>query len=1056
MGFARIRVLVVMASLLGGAGFEPLLSEFALPQNPPANAVFCPADYDGDGLMDFAVKGSNGIWYIDVAKCSEPDKPETACSNYIDDDLDGFVNDGCPAVGTSEVTMPGGCDAPYNTAFDDDNDGFIDDGCPTNHQCLGSDGFGGRWDFAYPGYGDDSGIPVPADYGTLYNGPADGRADLAIKDSSGMWAIDYAENGFGTFDQILYGYGFSNAVPWPADYDGDGRADLSVRTNDGSGAWYFDYSSDGFGGWNIPCTNGCPCTVQPGAGYPIYGYGGGLDTPAIGDFNGDSCADISVKDQTGNWYFDLSGDGFGWQPPCTGCAVPLPGYGNYNHHPIVANYDPDFDDKADLAVHTPDGYWAIDFAADGFGTWNTFPFYHAGWGSGAAKLVPGHYTSTSGNLDQGIKTNFGYWYLDSASTGYGNYDATLSTTPPLLDTSHAYIDGMFVTRPVVPPGPTSGNFAETKVSPTQLKIGVRYTVNVHLNPGTACNGNNDNDGDGVSNDGCPLVGAPETLCSDWLDNDSDGYVNDGCPAVGPGEFDEASVRVNPDLRVPTVLNVEDVGGHTVQNSALPIVYRHFRRFGFTCNQWGSYPLGFMVSGVHTSTALNADYGIGVTCTADYPGLYGWVKNKKTGAAIPFATVTVNGMPPVQADSNGLWNVPGLTGGPYRIVVTKSGFAPVEAVNVRVPPFGSPSGIQVDTALEESFVLQTGITYKTYIDYSRGRTILHTVTIDVTRAPITLGKIPLETNGTDFKLLLDVATAQNAPVMINGIWWTLPSMHPDPPANGLKVIGENRCELQHGPPISATRSIGYLYINGFVPPGFCAGGVCRPSELECSMGEMYADPQPGRPPGPPVLIQNAWQTPMFGVKGTGTQRRANIIMTDTDFLTSNNGWKRVASIPNCPPGFTCPIYDAARPSNQSDYLYAFQMGHVLLRNGSVIARGVLARIGTAFPGEFAFSRTTIGTNATGTRAWLVLADGEGIDGGNGGTPHQLGEFYRDILQASDAMIIDSGESTELVLRGTGGPRRVNTLSSENHAADGVAPDGDYVPSGRVFSYIKVGM
>ncbi len=55
-----------------------------------------------------------------------------------------------------------------------------------------------------------------------------------------------------------------------------------------------------------------------------------------------------------------------------------------------------------------------------------------------------------------------------------------------------------------------------------------------------------------------------------------------------------------------------------------------------------------------------------------------------------------------------------------------------------------------------------------------------------------------------------------------------------------------------------------------------------------------------------------------------------------------------------------------------------------------------------------------------------------------------------------MIIDSGESTELILRGRNGQhRRVNTLSSENHAADGLAPDGDYVPSGRVFSYIKAG-
>lgn len=1041
--------LVAVTMILGGCGcageaapLSALQDDLALVGSPPANAKFCPGDYDGDGLMDVAVKGSNGVWYIDVAKCSVPVKPETNCADYVDNDLDGFINDGCPAIGTPESGVQ--CSAPYNTAFDDDNDGYIDDGCPTTKQCLGTDLFGGRWDFAYRGYGNDTAIPVPADYGTINNGPADGRTDLAIKDATGMWAIDYADNGFGTFDQILYGYGDANAVPWPGDFDGDGRADLSVRTTDGVGAWFFDYSSDGFGGWDVPCTGGCPCTVQPGAGTSINGYGGALDTPAIGDFNGDSCDDLSVKDQYGNWYFDFSGDGFGWQSPCPGCAIPLQGYGDHTNLPIVANYDPDYDNKADLAVQTPTGYWAVDFAADGFGAWNTYPFYYAGWGGGGRKLVPGHYTSTTGNLDQGVKSDVGIVYIDRSANGYGGEDIADTVLAPLVDVSHAYIDKMIVTRPVVPPGPTSGNFSEIEVAPDHLKIGVRYTISVHLNPGAVCMLNTDSDSDGVPNDGCPVVGAAETQCTDAVDNDGDGFTNDGCPAASAApEFvaDEASVRVNPDLRVPGALNVEDVGGHTLQNSSPGIVYPHFRRFGFTCSEWGAHQLGFMVSKVHTATALNADFGIGVTCTADYAGLYGWVTNKRNGAAIAHAVVKVDGVVVTPAGgtlANGFWNAARSTGGPHRIEITATGFASAAAVNVHVPSFGSPAGIEIDTPLEEAFVLPAGITYKTYLDYSRGRTILHVVDIDVTKVPITIGKVPHE--GTDFHRLLDVAIAQNAPVMMNGIWWTLAY----PRQNLVKKIGVNDCEFRPGPPFEDTRSIGYLYINGFVP-----------TVVECSVGEMYADPQPGRPAGPPVLIQNAWQSPMFGVKGTGTQQRANIIMTDADYLTSRDGWKRITSVPNCPAGFACPIYDAASPVNQSDYNYAFQMGHVLLKSGKVIARGIHAKLGTVFPGEFAFARTTIGTNAVGTRAWLVVADGEGIDGGNGATPNQLGVFYRDILQANIAMIVDSGESTELILRGSSGPRRVNTLSSENHAADGVAPDGDFVPSGRVFSFIKVG-
>jgi phosphodiester glycosidase/carboxypeptidase family protein len=1053
MGLPR-RAVALLAPLLAlsvcGVDEEVVAEQTLV--NPPANAVFVPADYDGDGLTDFGYKTSSGIWYIDVARCWPPDRPETACDNYIDDDLDGFINDGCPAIGdavdAAEVTIVNACRAPYHTAFDDDNDGYLDDGCPTNHQCLGSEGYGNRWDFVYYGYGDGSAIPVPADYGMTYGGPADGKADLAIKAADGTWAIDFADNGFGTFDEIRGGYGFADVVPWPADYDGDGRADLSVRSTDG--AWFFDYSSDGFNGWNIPCAGGCPCVVHRGVGFPVLGYGGRDDTPAVGDVDGDSCADLSVKTTVGTWFFDLAADGFrGWQAPCPSCAVPLAGYGDASNKPIIANFDPGYDKLADLAVQMSDGHWAIDFAADGFGTWNTFPFYFAGWAGGGATFVPGRFSYTPGNLDLAVKGTNGFWYVDRAYNGYGNIDFQGHTSPTLFDETLPYIDTMWISQPTVPGAPTSGNFSEAFVSPAQLKVGVRYTANIHLVPGMECVFSDDTDLDGVPNDGCPPVGAPETACTDWVDDDGDGRLNDGCPAFPPedpiSEVTPASVNVNPDLHVSPSLNVENVGGHIVQNSAPGVVYTHTRRLGFTCHQPGVYRLGFMLSRAGTSTGLNVDYGTNVACTADFAGIYGVVNNKRTGKPIAGASVVAGGVSRT-TDANGFWNVDGLTGGPHRVVIMKSGFAPLEAVNVRVPGFGAPAGIQVDAALEESFILQQGITYKTYLDYSRGRTILHSVRIDVTRAPITIGKVPFAANG-EFQRLVDVAVAQHAPVMINGIWWTLDT------ENFLKDIGQASCSAQAGPPVAATRSIGYLYINGFVPPGECAGGICRPSEVECASAEYFANPVPGRAPAPAVAIQDAWTTPLFGVKGTGSQRRANIVMTDTDFMASTNGWKRVAGVPNCPAGNACPIYDAARPYNRSDYLYAFQMGHVLLRAGTAIARGVINHGG--FAGEFAYARTSIGTNFNGTVAWFVIADGEGIDGGNGATPNQLGEFYRDILQATDAMIVDSGESTELVLRGATGPRRVNRLSSENNGADGVAPEGDFTPGGQVFSYIKAG-
>ncbi len=47
------------------------------------------------------------------------------CANAVDDDNDGFVNDGCPAVGLPEVPVVQCADA-----VDDDGDGAVNDGCP--------------------------------------------------------------------------------------------------------------------------------------------------------------------------------------------------------------------------------------------------------------------------------------------------------------------------------------------------------------------------------------------------------------------------------------------------------------------------------------------------------------------------------------------------------------------------------------------------------------------------------------------------------------------------------------------------------------------------------------------------------------------------------------------------------------------------------------------------------------------------------------------------------------------------------------------------------------
>ncbi|MCW3465979.1 M57 family metalloprotease [Chitinophaga nivalis] len=235
-------------------------------------------------------------------------------------------------------------------------------------------------------YGGADAHPVPADY------DGDGKADLSVKTDAGDWYIDYANNGFGNWDATYLQYGGVGAHPVPADYDGDGKADLSVKTD--AGEWYIDYARNGFGSWD--------------ATYLQYG-----GDPVPADYDGDGKADLSVKTDAGEWYIDYARNGFGaWD-------VTLLQYGGAGAHPVPADYDGD--GKADLSVKTDAGEWYIDYARNGFGSWDATLLQYGGAG---AHPVPADYDG-DGKADLSVKTDAGEWYIDYASNGFGGWDATL-------------------------------------------------------------------------------------------------------------------------------------------------------------------------------------------------------------------------------------------------------------------------------------------------------------------------------------------------------------------------------------------------------------------------------------------------------------------------------------------------------------------------------------------------------------------------------------------------------------------------------------------------------
>jgi hypothetical protein len=267
---------------------------------------------------------------------------------------------------------------------------------------FATNGFG-TWDVEFFPYGDSTAHAVPADY------DGDGKTDLSVKTDNGEWFIDFAAGGFGPGTDLVSfsGYGSTNGHPVPADYDGDGKADLSVKTDEG--VWFIDYASNGFGAWNVV----------------LEGYGFSNAHPVPADYDGDGKADLSVKADDGFWLIDFAANGFGtWD-------VEFSSYGDTTAHPVPADYDGD--GKADLSVKTDSGEWLIDWAAGGFGP-GTDLVVLSGYGFSNAHPIPLDYDG-DGKTDLSAKTDEGFWFIDYKSNGFGAWDVVLEgygSVPPAV------------------------------------------------------------------------------------------------------------------------------------------------------------------------------------------------------------------------------------------------------------------------------------------------------------------------------------------------------------------------------------------------------------------------------------------------------------------------------------------------------------------------------------------------------------------------------------------------------------------------------------------------
>jgi Fungalysin metallopeptidase (M36)/FG-GAP-like repeat len=209
----------------------------------------------------------------------------------------------------------------------------------------------------------------------------DGRSDVSVfRPSDGVWYLNQSFSGF-----AAHAWGISTDTPVPDDFDGDGKSDLAVyRPNfDGAVADYFVFQS-------------ATSTVR----YVWWGTTG--DIAITEDFDGDNKADPAIyRPSTGVFWALRSTNG-------TALAVTRMA-GSVVGAPIAGDFDGD--GRGDLGLLN-NGAWNIVHAADNYATIST-----VAWGTSGDRAVHGDYDGDGRDDIAVFRGSENTWFILNSAGG---------------------------------------------------------------------------------------------------------------------------------------------------------------------------------------------------------------------------------------------------------------------------------------------------------------------------------------------------------------------------------------------------------------------------------------------------------------------------------------------------------------------------------------------------------------------------------------------------------------------------------------------------------------